>query len=168
MSLSMYQASVPVFIRMLSNLDAILDKALAHAEAGGFDSTVLVNARLAPDMYPLARQIQIATDAVKGCVARLAGVDVPSYADSEASIAELKERIAKTQAFVQTFKPEQIDGSEDKTINIKLPSRELSFDGQMFLLHFALPNFYFHISCSYAILRHNGVKIGKMDFLGAV
>ncbi|MGX5219160.1 DUF1993 domain-containing protein [Pseudomonas segetis] len=168
MSLSMYQASVPVFIRMLNNLEAILDKALAHAEAEGFDSTVLVNARLAPDMYPLARQVQIATDAVKGCVARLAGVDVPSYADDEASIAELKARIAKTLAFIQTVKPEQIDGSEDKTINIKLPSRELSFNGQMFLLHFALPNFYFHISCSYAILRHNGVKIGKMDFLGAV
>lgn len=129
---------------------------------------MLVNARLAPDMYPLARQVQIATDAVKGCVARLAGVDVPSYADDEASIAELKARIAKTLAFIQTVKPEQIDGSEDKTINIKLPSRELSFNGQMFLLHFALPNFYFHISCSYAILRHNGVKIGKMDFLGAV
>ncbi|WP_010490277.1 DUF1993 domain-containing protein [Pseudomonas sp. S9] len=168
MSLSMYQASVPVFIRMLNNLEAILDKASAHAEAEGFDSTVLVNARLAPDMYPLARQVQIATDAVKGCVARLAGVDVPSYADDEASIAELKARIAKTLAFIQTVKPEQIDGSEDKTINIKLPSRELSFNGQMFLLHFALPNFYFHISCSYAILRHNGVKIGKMDFLGAV
>ncbi|MFI8483117.1 DUF1993 family protein [Pseudomonas sp. NPDC078700] len=168
MLLSMYQASVPVFTRMLSNLDAILDKAQAHAEATGFDSAVLVNARLAPDMYPLARQIQIATDAAKGCVARLAGVDVPSFADTEASIAELKARIAKTAAFVQSFKPEQLDGSEENTINIKLPSRELSFSGQMFLLHFALPNFYFHISTTYAILRHNGVKIGKMDYLGAV
>lgn len=168
MSLSMYQASVPVFIRMLSNLDAILDKALAHAEAEGFDPSVLVNARLAPDMFDLARQIQIATDAAKGCVARLAGVDVPSYADTETSFAQLKQRIAKTAAFVESFNAEQIDGSEDKTINIKLPSRELSFTGQMFLLHFALPNFYFHISTSYAILRHNGVKIGKMDFLGAV
>ncbi|WP_339490529.1 DUF1993 domain-containing protein [Pseudomonas sp. EL_65y_Pfl2_R95] len=168
MSLSMYQASVPVFVRMLSNLDAILDKAITHAEASGFDSVILVNARLAPDMYALSRQIQIATDAAKGCVARLAGVDVPSYADTEASIAELKERIAKTSAFVQSFKAEQIDGSEEKTINIKLPSRELSFSGQMFLLHFALPNFYFHISTCYAILRHNGVKIGKMDYLGAV
>ncbi|ARU88222.1 DUF1993 family protein [Pseudomonas sp. M30-35] len=168
MSLSMYQASVPVFVRMLSNLDAILDKALVHAEAEGFDPSVLVSARLAPDMFDMARQIQIATDAAKGCVARLAGVDVPSYADTETSFAQLKQRIAKTAAFVESFNAEQIDGSEDKIINIKLPSRELSFSGQMFLLHFALPNFYFHISTCYAILRHNGVKIGKMDYLGAV
>lgn len=167
MSLSMYQLCVPTLVRMLNNLDAILDKAQAHADAQGFDSAVLVGSRLAPDMYPFSGQIQIATDAAKGCVARLAGVDVPSFADTESSIAELKERIAKTLSFVQSFKPEQIDGTEEKTITLKLPSREISFPGQVFVQHFVLPNLYFHITTAYAILRFNGVKLGKMDFIGA-
>ncbi len=166
MSLSMYQASVPGFIRILQNLTAILAKAEAHATTKKIDLAVFVNARLAPDMLPLARQIQIATDAVKGCAARLAGVDVPSYADTETTFPELKERIAKTIAFLETFKPEQIDGSEDKVVTLKLGGKDTDFKGQPYLLHFVIPNFYFHVAMTYALLRHNGVDIGKMDYLG--
>ncbi|WP_269532993.1 DUF1993 family protein [Chitinimonas sp. BJYL2] len=166
MSLSMYQASIPVFIRMLGNLSNLLDKALAHAEAKKFDPTILVNGRLAPDMFPLSRQIQIATDGVKGCAARLAGVEIPSYADTETTIDELKARIARTVAFLQTFTPAQIDGTEDKTVTLKLRGEETQFQGQPYLLDFVLPNLYFHITTAYAILRHNGVEIGKRDYLG--
>ena len=166
MSLSMYQASAPVFIRMLNNLSVILAKGAAFAEAKKIEPTVLTSARLAPDMFPLTRQIQIATDGVKGCMARLAGVDVPSYADTETTFPELQERIKKTIAFVSGFKPEQIDGTEDKTINLKVGGNEMTFKGQPYLLHFVLPNVYFHITTTYAILRHNGVEVGKMDFLG--
>ncbi|SDI14764.1 DUF1993 domain-containing protein [Pseudomonas panipatensis] len=166
MSLSIYSISVPVFIRMLGNLSAILDKAAAHAQAKSIDPTVLLNARLAPDMFPLTRQVQIATDAAKGCGARLAGVEVPSFADTESSFAELQTRIGKTVDFLKSLKPEQFTGAEERTVNMKLPNRELSFKGIDFLLHFANPNFYFHITTTYAILRHNGVELGKMDFLG--
>lgn len=166
MSLSMYQASVPGFIRILQNLTAILEKAEAHAAAKKIDLAVFVNARLAPDMLPLAHQIQIASDAVKGCAARLAGVDVPSYADTETTFPELKARIAKTIAFLETFKPEQIDGSEDKVVTLKLSGKDTEFKGQPYLLHFVIPNFYFHVSMTYALLRHNGVDIGKMDYIG--
>lgn len=168
MSLSMYDASVPVFVRLLNNLNALLDKSLAHAEAKGIAPEILVNARLAPDMFPLARQIQIATDAAKGCVARLAQIEVPSYADTESNFAELKARIDKTIAFVQQAMPEQMQGSETRTITIKVPDRELQFPGQAFLLFFAMPNFYFHVTTAYDILRHNGVPLGKLDFLGSV
>ena len=166
MSLSMYQASVPGFVRILKNLTAILEKAEAHAAEKKFDLSVLVNARLAPDMLPLARQIQIASDAVKGYAARLAGVEVPSWADTESTFPELKERISKTIAFLETFKPEQIDGSEDKIVTLKLRGEDTEFKGQPYLLHFVIPNFYFHVGMTYAILRHNGVNIGKMDYLG--
>lgn len=166
MSLSMYQASVPGFIRILGNLTAILEKAEAYATEKKFDLSVLVNARLAPDMLPLARQIQIASDAAKGCAARLAGVEVPSWADTETTFPELKERIAKTVAFLESFKPEQIDGSEDKTVTLKLRGENTDFKGQPYLLHFVIPNFYFHVGMTYALLRHNGVNIGKMDYLG--
>ena len=168
MPLSMYQASIPVFERMLGNLDAILDKAAASAEARKFKPDVLVSARLAPDMIPLSGQIQIATDSVKGCAARLGGVEVPSFPDTETTIEELKARIAKTVAFIQTVKPEQIDGTEDKSVVLKAGPRELTFTGQAYLLNFVLPNFFFHITTAYAILRHNGVDVGKMDFLGGV
>ena len=168
MPLSMYQASIPVFVRMLGNLDAILDKAAASAEARKFKPDVLVSARLAPDMIPLSGQIQIATDSVKGCAARLGGVEVPSFPDTETTIEELKARIAKTVAFIQTVKPEQIDGTEDKSVVLKAGPRELTFTGQAYLLNFVLPNVYFHITTAYAILRHNGVDVGKMDFLGGV
>ncbi|MDC7827263.1 DUF1993 domain-containing protein [Pseudomonas sp. BLCC-B13] len=168
MSLSLYQASVPVFVRMFGNLSAILDKAAAYAEARKIDPAVLLNARLAPDMHPLTRQIQIASDAVKGCAARLAGVEVPSFADSESSFAELQARIAKTLEFVNSLTPVQIDSGEGREVVLKFPGAELKFKGEDYLLHFVLPNFYFHITTAYAILRHNGLDIGKMDYLGRV
>lgn len=166
MSLTMYPASIPVFIRMLGNLSAILDKAAAHAEAKKIDQAILVNARLAPDMYPLSRQVQIATDMVKGCAARLAGIEVPRYEDNETTFADLQARIAKTVAFIQSVSAEQIDGSEERDITLKFGSREIKYLGQAYLVDFVLPNFYFHLTVAYAILRHHGVGIGKMDFLG--
>jgi hypothetical protein len=163
----MYQASIPVFVRMLGNLSAILTKAEAHAEAKKIDPSIFINARLAPDMFPLARQVQIATDGVKGCAARLAGLEVPSYADTETTFAELQTRIAKTVGFLKTVSAAQIDGSEERAIVLKAGKRELNFKGQAYLLNFVLPNLYFHITTTYAILRHNGVEIGKLDFLGS-
>lgn len=166
MTISMYQASVPVFIRMMRNLKNLLEKGAAHAEAKKFDASVLVNARLAPDMFALARQVQIVSDNAKGCAARLAGVDIPKYEDTEKTFPELIERLEKTITFLKTFKPEQIDGSEEKAIQLKTPRGDLNFSGQSYLLHFVLPNLYFHVTTTYNILRHNGVDIGKMDFLG--
>ncbi len=168
MSLSMYQASVPVFLRMLANLSAVLDKAAKHAEAKKIEPSVFVTARLFPDMLPLSAQIQIASDSAKGCAARLAGVEVPSFPDTETTFPELQARIEKTVTFLKTLKPEQIDGSEERNIHLKMRTREVDFTGQVFLLHFAMPNFYFHITTAYAILRHNGVELGKMDYLGGV
>jgi len=168
MSLSMYQASIPVFLRMLGNLSAILDKAAAHAEAKKINETVFITARLAPDMLALSNQIQIASDSAKGCAARLAGIEVPSYADTETTFPELKARIEKTVAFLKSIKPEQIDGSEERNINIKQRTRELNLPGQSFLLHYAMPNFYFHVTTTYDILRHNGVEVGKTDYLGSL
>ncbi|MEJ0048503.1 MAG: DUF1993 family protein [Rhodospirillales bacterium] len=166
MTLSMYQASVPVFARMFANLSAILAKAEADAAARKIDPAVLLGARLAPDMHPLTRQVQIASDAAKGGVARLAGIDIPSFPDDEASFAELQARITKTVDFIKGVTPAQIDGSETKTITLQFPGREVSFPGQVFLLNFSLPNFYFHVTMTYAILRHNGLALGKMDFIG--
>lgn len=166
MSLDMYQASIPVFVRMLGNLSLILDKAVTFAEAKKIDQAVLVDARLAPDMYPLSRQIQIATDMAKGCAARLAGLDVPSYEDNEATFAELQARIAKTITFMQSISADQIIGSEGRTVTLKLRGKEINFQGQPYLLNFVLPHFYFHITTTYAILRHSGVEIGKMDYIG--
>ncbi len=166
MSLTLYQASIPVFIRMLGNLSAILDKAAAHAEAKKIDPAVFINARLAPDMYPLSRQIQIATDLVKGCAARLAGVEVPSYPDNEATFPDLQARIAKTVAFLHSVSAEQINGSEEREVALKMRDKDIHLLGQPYLLNFALPNFYFHVTAAYAILRHNGVEIGKMDYAG--
>jgi hypothetical protein len=162
----MYQASIPAFVRMLGNLSAILDKAAAHAEAKKIDPAVFINARLAPDMFPLSRQVQIATDMVKGCAARLAGIEVPRYEDNETTFAELQARIDKTKAFIQSVNASQIDGSEERQITLKFGSRELSFLGLPYLLDFVLPNFHFHLSMTYAILRHNGVEIGKKDYIG--
>ena len=168
MSLSMYEASIPVFVRMLGNLSTILAKAQANAEARSIEPKVFIEARLAPDMFPLARQVQIASDAAKGCAARLAGVEVPSYPDTESSFAELQERIAKTVEFVQGIQAAQLEGSETRIVTLKMRTGDLTFPGQAYLLHFALPNFYFHVTTAYAILRHNGVDVGKMDFLGGV
>lgn len=167
----MYQASAPVFIRMLRNLSAILDKAQAHADAKKFDSAVYMNARLAPDMLPFSRQVQIACDAAKGCMARLAGVDIPKHEDTERSLVELKTRIAAVVDYVKSFKPEQIDGTEAKEIVLKLGPKQdfiLNFNGLSFLQGFAMGNFYFHTTTAYALLRHQGVDIGKADFLGQV
>jgi hypothetical protein len=168
MSLSLYQVSVPQFVRMFGNLSAILDKAVAYAEAKKIDPNVLLSARLAPDMHPLTRQVQIASDAAKGCVARLAGVDIPSFPDTESSFAELQARIAKTLDFIKSLTPAQIDAGEGREVVLKFPGAELKFKGEDYLLHFVLPNFYFHVTTAYAILRHNGLDVGKMDYLGRV
>lgn len=166
MSLSMYQASIPPFIRGLTNLSAILHAAAAHAEAQKIDPATLVNARLAPDMFSLAGQMQGASDAAKAGAARLAGLLPPSYVDSETTLPELQERIAKTIAFLRSIAPEQVDGSEARTITLKLRGKQGSFLGAPYLQAFVLPNFYFHIAVAHAILRHKGVSIGKMDYLG--
>ena len=167
MSLSMYQASIPVFIRGLTNLSAILTKAEEYAVKKKIDPSVLINARLASDMFPLARQVQIVSDTVKGAAARLAEVEVPVYMDTETTFVELQERIAKTITFLQSFNAKQVDGSEGRSIALKVGPNELKFDGQSYLLGFVIPNFYFHITTTYAILRHNGLEIGKKDFLGS-
>ena len=166
MTLSMYQASVPRFVNMLTNLSAILDKAQAHVDAKKLDGTVLTSFRLFPDMLPMAKQVQIACDTAKGLVARLAGVEIPVYEDNEKTLAELKARIGKTIAFIQTFTPAQIDGTEDKDIVVKRGDKETHYKGMQFLLGHATPNLYFHITTTYNILRHNGVEIGKRDYLG--
>ena len=166
MSLSMYQASVPRFVNMLTNLSNILDKAQAHVDAKKLDGTVLTSFRLFPDMLPMAKQVQIACDTAKGLVARLAGVEIPAYEDNEKTLAELKARIAKTIAYIQTFTPAQIDGTEDKDIVVKRGDKETHYKGMQFLLGHATPNLYFHITTAYNILRHNGVEIGKRDYLG--
>jgi len=166
MSISMYLASVPPIIRTLTNLRAILEKAAAHAETRKIDPSVLFNARLYPDMFPFSRQVQIATDNAKGSVSRLAGVEPPKYEDNETTFADLIARLDKTITLLETFKPEQIDGSEDNTITLKVPNRTLTFKGMPYLLDFVIPTIYFHVSIAFAILRHNGVEIGKMDYIG--
>jgi hypothetical protein len=166
MQISMYQASAPRFIHILNNLAVMLDKAQAHVEAKKIDPAALTAFRLFPDMFPLSKQVQVATDLSKGAVARLAGVEVPKYEDTEQTFAELKARIAKTIAFINTIKREQIDGSEDRDIVMKLGKQDYTFKGIQFLLNFAYPNFYFHATTAYNILRHNGVELGKKDFVG--
>jgi hypothetical protein len=168
MSLSMYQASIPVFVRMLSNLSAILTKAAAYAETKKFDPSVLVNARLAPDMRPLSFQIQVASDLAKGCAARLAGIDPPSFPDTETTFPELQTRITQTIDFLNSVSAAQVDGSEERTVVLKMRTQEMTFQGQAYLISFTLPNFYFHVTTAYAILRHNGLDLGKQDFLGGL
>ena len=166
MTISMYQASVPRITNMLNNLGAILDKAQAHVDAKKLDAAALTNARLFPDMLAMNRQVHIATDTAKGVVARLAGVEIPAYEDNEVSFADLRARVDKTVAFVQSFSPEQIDGTEDKAIVTKRGDKETHYTGMQFLLGHAMPNVYFHVTTAYNILRHNGVEIGKKDYLG--
>ena len=168
MKISMYQATVPPFIRILDSLSAILDKAVAHAEARKIDPAVLLASRLYPDMYPLLKQVQIASDNVKGAAARLAGIEPPVFADTETTFPELKERLKKTVAFLQTLTPQQIDGSEERQIKLVFPSITLEYKGLDYLLIFATPTVYFHVTTAYAILRHNGIEIGKVDYLGGV
>jgi len=166
MTISMYQASAPRFAGMLGNLAGILDKASAYCEAKKIEPQVLLQSRLYPDMFPLVRQVQVACDNAKGAVARLAGVEVPKHEDREQSFADLQARIAKTLDFVNGFRPAQLDGTEDRDIHLKLGPREVDWKGMQYLLGFALPNFYFHVMTAYAILRHNGVEIGKRDYIG--
>lgn len=166
MTISMYQASVPPMIKTLTNLRTLLEKAATHAEAKKIDPSVLVNARLYPDMFPLSRQVQIATDMAKGAASRLASKEVPKYEDNETTFPELVARLDKTIALLETFKPEDINGSEDNPITLPMRDRTLTFKGLPYLLDYALPNIYFHTTTTYAILRHNGVEIGKKDFLG--
>jgi uncharacterized protein len=168
MSLSMYQASIPALVQMLNNLSAILDKAEAHAQDRKIESEVLLNYRLAPDMLPFIRQIQIAADLAKGAAARLAGVEVPKHDDTEKTFADLKARITNTVAFVQSIQPSDIDGSEGREINLTLGEHKMNFKGQPYLVHFVLPNFYFHCTTAYDILRLCGVELGKRDFIGTI
>lgn len=166
MPLTMYAASAPRFVHMLHNLSALLDKAQAHIDAKKLDPAALTAFRLFPDMYPLARQVQIACDVSKGAVARLGGVEVPKHEDTEQTIAELKARIAKTIAFINSVSAEQIDASADRELKVKLGRQEFTFKGMQYLLNYAHPNFYFHMTTVYNILRHNGVELGKKDFNG--
>ncbi|MEH2231555.1 MAG: DUF1993 domain-containing protein [Nostoc sp.] len=166
MSISMYQASVPVFIHILNSLVGILEKGATYAETKKIDQHVLLNSRLFPDMFPLSRQVQIASDIAKRGAAQLAGAEAPKFEDNETTLPELIDRVHKTISYLDTFKPEQIDGSEDKTITITQGDKSLSFEGMPFLLYFVLPNVYFHVTTTYDILRHCGVELGKKDFLG--
>ena len=166
MTISMYQASAPVFDKMLGNLATILDKAAGWAEGRKIEPTVLLNARLAPDMFALTRQVQIACDFAKGTCARLAGLEAPKYEDNETSFTELQARIARTRQYVATVKAAQVDGSEDRQIKFKAGPRELDFKGQAYLTGFAMPNFFFHYTMVYAILRHNGLELAKSDYIG--
>jgi len=166
MSLSMHSASVPVFVKMLGNLLTWLDKAQAHAEARRFDPVQYLSLKLAPDMLPLTRQIQIATDAAKGCAARLAGHEVPKWADDESTLDQLRERVRRTIDYVQSVPAAAFEGSETREVVLQLRAGELRYQGEDYLRHFALPNFYFHVTTTYALLRQAGVEIGKRDFLG--
>lgn len=164
----MYQASIPVFIKTLGNLSGILDKAAAYAAAKKIEQSVLLGSRLAPDMLPMVRQVQIACDFAKGASARLAGQDVPAWEDNETSFDELKARIEKTIAYCKGFTSAQIDGSEERDVHAKLGGNPIIYKGQPYLLHSVLPNFFFHTTTAYDILRHCGVEIGKRDFIGQV
>ena len=164
--LSMYDISIPPLVRTLTNLSLVLTKAEKHAEAKKIEQGVFVSLRLFPDMYPLSRQVQIATDMSKGAAARLASVDMPKYEDNETTFAELQARIAKTVAFLETIKPEQLEGAETRDISLTVGGRTLEFTGEQYLLSWVNPNVYFHVTTAYNILRHNGVELSKRDYLG--
>jgi hypothetical protein len=166
MTISMYSASVPIYKQMLGSLSAILEKAEAYAVAKKIDPVVLLQARLYPDMFPLLRQVLVATDFTKGACARLAGVDVPKFEDTEKDFADLQARVAKTIAFIETLTPAQIDGSEDRDITFNAGPNVRNMKGQPYLLNYALPQFFFHVTTAYDILRHNGLELSKKDFMG--
>ena len=168
MSISMYDASVPTFLHTLNALKALLQKAVAHAEAKKFDPNILAGVRLAPDMLPLAKQIQITSDVAKAAAARLTGTDAPKFEDNETTMDQLIARIDKTVDYLKSVNAKQFEGSETRTVTIVTPRQTFSFPGLAFLRHWAIPNFYFHVTTTYALLRHNGVEIGKADFLGAL
>jgi hypothetical protein len=162
----MYEASVPIFLHTLRNLRTILQKGLAYNEAKKIDGTILASSRLFPDMFPLSRQVQIATDAAKGAAARLAAIPIPKFEDTESTLPELIARVEKTIAFLESVKPDQMTGAEDRVIELKSPRTSHTFSGLVFLRHWAIPNFFFHVTTTYNLLRHNGVDVGKDDFLG--
>jgi hypothetical protein len=168
MKISMYEASIPTFLHTLRNLKTFLEKGVAHAEARKYDPNLLAATRLTADMLPLTRQIQIASDAAKGAAARLTGVDPPKFEDNETTIADLVGRVSKTIDYLQGFKPEQFEGADDRTITIQTPRQTFTFPGLVFLRHWALPNFFFHVTTAYNLLRQNGVELGKADYLGMV
>ncbi len=166
MKISMYDAAVKTSIRMMTNLAALLEKAAQHAEARKIDPAVFVGARLAPDMFPLARQVQIASDTAKIGAARLAGVEAPAWKDDEQTLPELVERARRTASYLETLQSAQFEGAEDRVVRWKTRSSEREMGGLAYLLHHLLPNLHFHCTTTYAILRHNGVELGKMDYLG--
>jgi len=168
MAITLYDASVPMFRQLLGSLSAILEKASTHAAARGFDASVLLQSRLYPDMFPLVRQVQIACDAAKFGVARVAGVDAPRHDDTEQTVEELQARIAAVLAFVEGVPRERIDGQEQREVTVPVRDGSLKMSAQRFLLHRALPNFFFHVTTAYNILRHNGVELGKRDYLGKI
>ena len=168
MKISMYEASIPTFLHTLRNLKTFLEKGSAHAEARKYDPNLLAATRLTADMLPLTRQIQIASDAAKGAAARLAGVDPPKFEDNETTLADLIARIDKTIDYLQGFKPEQFEGADERTITIQTPRQSFTFPGLIFLRHWAIPNFFFHVTTAYNLLRSNGVELGKADYLGRV
>jgi len=168
MTISMHTASVPIFVRMLGNLSTWLDKADAHAKEKKFEPGVYLAARLAPDMLPFTAQIQIACDAAKFCVARLAGVEAPPFPDDEKTIDDLRQRVRKTIDYLQSIPAAQIDGSDARAISVPRRAGAITMTGESYLKTFALPNFFFHVTTTYALLRHNGVELGKADFLGAL
>ena len=167
MPLTMYDVSVPVLLQGLRGLKGVLAKAAAHAEAKKIDPAVLLQARLYPDMFPVLRQVQIAGDFAKGAAARLAGIEPPAFEDVEASFADLQARIDKTVTFIEGLDPAAIAGSEDREVVLMRRGERQTFAGQAYLLQQALPNFWFHVTTAYAILRHNGVEVGKKDYMGA-
>ena len=165
MSISMYRASAPIFLQMLPALSGCLGKAAGYAAAKKIEPAVLLQSRLYPDMFPLVRQVQIATDFAKGTLARLAGQEPPKYEDTETSFEQLQARIQKALGYISEFKPSQIDGSEERDITLTLGTQTRNFKGENYLVNFALPNFFFHATTAYAILRHNGVELGKGDYM---
>jgi uncharacterized protein len=166
MSFTIYDASLPPLIRGLENLSKILDKAVAQAKSEDRELNTLLEARLAPDMFAFTRQVQVVSDTAKGCAARLTGAEPPSYPDEEKTFAELQQRIGKTVEYLKSFRPEQFEGADARTVTLKFPTGAMSFSGRDYLTGFVLPNFYFHVTAAYAILRHEGIAIGKMDYLG--
>ena len=168
MTISVYDISIPALSRGLTNLSAILDKAAAHAAARKYDSSTLAQLRLFPDMHPLTRQVQIACDTAKGAAGRLAGIEIPKHEDTEATLDELKQRISKTASFLKTVSPDQVNGPATRAIEIKFPTGAWKFTALAYITDFVLPNFYFHESMVYALLRKSGMEIGKTDFLGAI
>lgn len=166
--MNLYDQTVPAFTRMLNNLSSLLDKAQAHADAAKYDMSALLNARLFPDMFTLTRQVQLATDFAKGCCARLAGQDVPRWEDTEKTLPELQARLRKALDYLAGFTPAQFDGAGTRAIELKTPAGVFNFTGDSFVLTWALPNFYFHVTTAYNLLRHNGVPVGKLDFIGPI